>query len=83
VAENFRLRRSGLRGRPARIGLAILLLAVLVSVFAPMIVSLFGLPRPGLQSSRVLDAFGNPTGPSVRHWLGVDPLGRDVLSRLL
>jgi ABC-type dipeptide/oligopeptide/nickel transport system permease subunit len=48
-----------------------------------LIVSIFGLPSPYANNTNLLDIFGNPTGPSAAHPFGVDPLGRDVLSRVI
>ncbi len=61
--------------RVAMVGLSIILFWVLLAILAPV------LP---LQSPNVQDyvAIAHP-GSSARHWLGVDPLGRDILSRLV
>jgi peptide/nickel transport system permease protein len=61
--------------RVAMVGLSIIVFWILVAILAPV------LP---LQSPNVQDyvAIAHP-GSSARHWLGVDPLGRDILSRLV
>ncbi|HET6318564.1 MAG TPA: ABC transporter permease [Chloroflexota bacterium] len=70
VWRRFRRHRVGL------IGLAVLLLIVAACVLAPWIA-----PFPfDKQDPLLINKF---PGPSARHWLGTDELGRDVLSRLL
>jgi ABC-type dipeptide/oligopeptide/nickel transport system permease subunit len=56
---------------------------VVVAILAPLVVKVLGAPPPNQRSTAALDSFGSPTGPSAEHWLGVDPLGRDVLSRVI
>ena len=56
---------------------------IIVAIFAPIVVSILGLPGPNVQDSNALDVFGSPTGPSAAHPFGVDQLGRDVLSRVI
>ena len=36
-----------------------------------------------MQQTSALDDFGLPEGPSSEHFFGVDPIGRDVFSRVL
>lgn len=64
---------------------ALTFIAVLlvIAILAPLIVKLLGAPPPDKQSSAALDQFGTPTGPSSKHWFGVDQLGQDVFSRVL
>jgi peptide/nickel transport system permease protein len=57
----------------AQIGLAIVAINVFVAVFAPLI-------APYSQTAPVGDAWADP---SAQHWLGLDNLGRDLLSRLI
>jgi peptide/nickel transport system permease protein len=57
-----------------RVGTAIVVTAVLVAVFGPFVVP----DAPNLQQLPLRLA-----GPSWRHLLGLDELGRDVLSRLI
>ncbi len=95
VAAEPRAPRIGARSTPALVwrrlradrwamaGLAAIVLVVAVAIAAPLVVRLAGAAPPDLQSPGALDAFGLPTGPSSRHLLGVDPLGRDVLSRVV
>jgi ABC-type dipeptide/oligopeptide/nickel transport system permease subunit len=63
--------------------LGVIVFLILVAVFAPLIVKLVGAPPPSQQSTKALDAFGTPTGPSSKHLFGVDELGRDVFSRVV
>lgn len=69
--------------RWALAGLCFLVFAAAVALFAPLIASALGLPPPDERDTGALGAFGTPTGPSASHPLGVDDLGRDVLSRTL
>jgi len=69
--------------RVALTALGFIVVLVLVAVLAPLIVKLFGAPAPNQQSTKALDSFGTPTGPSSEHLFGVDGLGRDVFSRVL
>ena len=62
---------------------AFIVLLVLVAIFAPLVVKLFGARPPNEQSAKYLDSFGTPTGPSSENIFGVDPLGRDVFSRVV
>ncbi len=56
------------------LGLAIILMFVLSAVFAPLL-------APMDPTQQILSQRLKP--PSAGHWLGMDQLGRDVLSRLL
>ncbi|MCW2996225.1 MAG: transporter permease [Conexibacter sp.] len=67
----------------ALIALTIVLFMIIVAIFAPLIVKVFGLPNPNVQNDNLLDDFGSPTGPSGAHPFGVDERGRDVLSRVI
>ena len=57
-------------------------LLILMAIFAPLLVKLFGLPGPNTQNPQALDQFGSPAGPSGAHPFGTDDLGRDVLARV-
>jgi len=59
----------------AMAALAFVLLLVLVAVFAPYIVP--------YDAEGFFDYDRLNEGPSVVHWFGVDPLGRDIFSRIL
>src|SRR4051812_36040841 len=71
------------RDKVALIALGIVLFMVIVALFAPLIVKVFGLPNPNTQNDDLLGDFGEPTGPSSAHPFGVDERGRDVLSRVI
>jgi peptide/nickel transport system permease protein len=76
---------SRLRGdRFALVSLGFIAAVVLIALLAPVIVDLAGARPPNEPAKRYLDpAFGTPTGPSSENVFGVDPLGRDLFSRVL
>lgn len=67
----------------ALVAAGFLILLVLVAIFAPLVVKIFGAPSPDVSDPGALDIFGTPTGPSAAHFFGVDQLGRDVFSRTI
>jgi len=69
--------------RVAMISAVFIVLLILVAIFAPLIVKLLGLPGPSVQNPNLTDAFGTPIGPTAAHPFGVDPLGEDVMSRVI
>jgi peptide/nickel transport system permease protein len=73
-AEPARRRRA-----TATLGTALVLLAVAAAIFGPAIAP----HDPFRALPGGLDAYGTPQPPGTRFWLGTDPLGRDLLSRLL
>jgi ABC-type dipeptide/oligopeptide/nickel transport system permease subunit len=60
-----------------------IVLLILVAIFATPIRKAVGAPDPNLTSTTALDDFGLPTGPSSKHLMGVDSVGRDIFSRVL
>src|SRR3954471_17677111 len=60
-----------------------IVMLVAVAVLANPITKLVGAPSPNVQQTSALDDFGLPEGPSSEHLFGVDPIGRDVFSRVL
>jgi peptide/nickel transport system permease protein len=71
------------RDRVAMVAAAFVVVAILVAIFAPLIVDITGAPKPNVQNPDLLDDFGSPTGPSAHNWLGVDQRGRDVFARVI
>lgn len=67
---------QGVRRLPlaAKVGLGVVAAAVIVGILAPLLTT-HDPSSPGLASPR--------TGPNGDFWFGVDPLGRDVFSRLV
>jgi ABC-type dipeptide/oligopeptide/nickel transport system permease subunit len=66
--------RTLLRNRSAKVGMVIVSLAILTAIFAPLIA-----PYDPLKANlrEMLQT------PSLRHLLGTDELGRDILSRII
>jgi peptide/nickel transport system permease protein len=71
------------RDRVARVSAGFILLLIVVAIFAPLVVKLFGLPSPYAQNPNLTGPFGEPLGPSGAHPFGVDALGEDVASRVI
>jgi peptide/nickel transport system permease protein len=71
------------RDRVAMVAAAFIVALIVVAVLAGPITKLFGAPAPNVQQTKALDDFGLPDGPSSEHLFGVDPIGRDVFSRVL
>jgi peptide/nickel transport system permease protein len=69
--------------RVAMVSLGFIVFLLLVAICAPLIIKLVGARPPNEQSTKVLDSFGTPTGPTKDNIFGVDQLGRDVFSRVL
>jgi peptide/nickel transport system permease protein len=72
------------RDRLALVALGFILVLVAMAVLAPVIVDLAGARPPNQPGKKYLDpGFGTPTGPSGDNLFGVDPLGRDLFSRVI
>jgi peptide/nickel transport system permease protein len=71
------------RDKVALVALGFIVALVLAAIFATPITKLVGAPPPNVQETSSLDDFGLPTGPSSDHIFGVDPIGRDVFSRVI
>jgi ABC-type dipeptide/oligopeptide/nickel transport system permease subunit len=67
----------------AMVSLAFIVLLIIVALAAPLVVKAFGVSGPNVQNVGALDAFGQPSGPTSVHPLGVDELGRDILARVI
>lgn len=67
-----------------RLAVGMICLIFAVALLAPLLVAALGLPGPNVRDTAALSFdFGTPTGPGGDHLLGVDGLGRDVLSRTI
>jgi peptide/nickel transport system permease protein len=71
------------RDKVALVALTIVVVMTLVALFAPLLVKLLGLPNPNIQNDNLLGDFGQPTGPSGAHPMGVDTRGRDIAARVI
>ncbi len=71
------------RDRVAQASAMFILLLIVIAIFAPLVVKLFGLPSPYKQNPNLTGPFGEPLGPSGAHPFGVDSLGEDVASRVI
>jgi ABC-type dipeptide/oligopeptide/nickel transport system permease subunit len=71
------------RDRVAQTAGAFIVLLIVVAIFAPLVVKLFGLPSPYAQNPNLTGPFGEPLGPSSAHPFGVDTLGEDIASRVI
>src|SRR5271166_5303534 len=71
------------RDRVAMASLIFIIFLILLAIFAPLVVSVLGLPGPNVQNLNLTDSFGSPLGPSLAHPFGVDQLGEDVMSRVI
>jgi ABC-type dipeptide/oligopeptide/nickel transport system permease subunit len=60
---------------------------VVIAVLAPLVIKLVGARPPNQQSTKYFElgkvGVPSPTGPSSHNLFGVDPLGRDVFSRVV
>jgi peptide/nickel transport system permease protein len=71
------------RDKVALVAGAFIICLILVAILAGPITKIVGAPGPDVQQTKALDDFGLPHGPSSDHIFGVDPIGRDVFSRVL
>ncbi|MGE0326572.1 MAG: ABC transporter permease, partial [Polyangiaceae bacterium] len=67
------------RNRGAALGAGLVVFLIAFAIIAPMLTG-FDPNLSDFETGR--DAIGEPVGPSAAHWLGVDQLFRDQLSRL-
>jgi peptide/nickel transport system permease protein len=63
--------------------MAVIIVIVLCAILAPEIVQLVGARPPDQESTAYMNQYGAMTGPSGHNLFGVDPLGRDIFSRVL
>ncbi|PZF81220.1 ABC transporter permease [Jiangella anatolica] len=71
--------RRLVRNPMAVVGMVLIGVFVLVAIFAPLIAPYSPTDNSWLDQVRP----GQYPGPSAEHWLGIDPLGRDVFSRII
>ena len=71
------------KDRVALVSMGFVVFLVIVAIAAPLIVKILGLPGPYVQNLNLTDEFGSPLGPSGAHPFGVDPLGQDVIARVI
>jgi len=69
--------------RVAVASLIVIVLIVIVAIAAPLVVKILGLPGPYAQNPNLLNAFGEPSGPTSAHPFGVDGLGEDIAARVI
>jgi peptide/nickel transport system permease protein len=69
----------------AMASLIFIVLLILMAIFAPVVVKIFGAPTDyNYRDTAALDPlFATATGPSSDHIFGVDQLGRDVFTRIV
>jgi ABC-type dipeptide/oligopeptide/nickel transport system permease subunit len=69
----------------AMASLVFIALLILVAIFAPVVVRIFGAPTDyNFRDTSALDpVFATATGPSSDHLFGVDKIGRDVFTRTI
>ena len=71
------------KDRVAIAALCFIVVLILVALAAPLIIKALDLRPLNAPAPEELDLFGQPSGPSSVHPLGVDELGRDVLARII
>lgn len=67
------------RSKSAVVGMILISIFIIIAAFAPLIAPYAPGDNQWLNQVRP----GEYPGPSSEHWLGIDPLGRDVASRLI
>ncbi|WP_369216482.1 ABC transporter permease [Streptomyces flavofungini] len=74
MAEDVSPTRRRLKSLPVAICFLVLAVMVAMVLFGPLLAP---------YDPRAQDVLSGSAGPSAEHWLGTDPLGRDILSRLM
>ena len=67
----------------ALVALGFICLLIVIAIFAPLIIKIFGAHPPNQQNSNALDEFGSAAAPGHGYIMGTDGLGRDVFSRTI
>jgi peptide/nickel transport system permease protein len=63
--------------------LIVVVVLILIAIFAPLIIKAVGAPAYDHFDPGARDQFGQPTGPSSKHFWGIDSHGGDVFSRTI
>ena len=71
------------KDRVAISALGFIVALIVVALAAPLIIKALNLQPLNTPNTNELDVFGQPSGPSSVHPLGVDELGRDILARII
>src|SRR4051812_19959087 len=71
------------KDRVAIAALFFIIALIVVALAAPLIIKALNLHPLNAPDTNELDIFGQPSGPSSAHPLGVDELGRDILARII
>jgi ABC-type dipeptide/oligopeptide/nickel transport system permease subunit len=69
--------------RVALVALGFIVLLIVLAIFAPVVVKLFGAHPPNAQNPDALDEFGSAAPPGHGYLMGTDELGRDLFSRMI
>ena len=77
LARGWSVFKENLMGRIGLVLMTIFALMALASFFIPLLGPMYD-PMTGVDPE-----ISHATGPSLRHWLGTDFIGRDIFTQLL